>query len=376
MGKRNLESTYERWIKQEGVPIFRGYGLDDVQTVRLGPWKRLGGQGAFIQLIGMEGLTGLYVGEIPPGGALSAERHLYDELIYILDGRGATEVWSGPKEKFTTQQTHFFEWQAGSLFSPPINTWHRLINGSGSEPVRFLGATNAPMVMDLYHNTDFIMGCDYQFSDRYNGDPDYFKRGRRWFDEDTERPEMNIWVWETNFIPDVRAASVDALESKGAGVSTTQLEISGNVLVGHISEMPVGRYHKAHYHAGGNNLLVLRGQGYTLMWPQEAGARPYENGRSERVVRRDWREGSLLCPPGGWFHQHFNVSAEPVRQLALRFGSWKYGMGFWDASVRDGLLVSVKKGGTLIDDEDEDPEIRRQYMKELAAAGVNAASLR
>ena len=52
-----------------------------------GPWKRTGGNGAYIELKGMEGFTGMYVGEIPPGGALNAENHLYEELIYILQRR-------------------------------------------------------------------------------------------------------------------------------------------------------------------------------------------------------------------------------------------------------------------------------------------------
>ena len=46
------------------------------------PWVRTGGKGAFIQLKGMEGFTGMYVGEIPAGGAPNRERHLYEELIY------------------------------------------------------------------------------------------------------------------------------------------------------------------------------------------------------------------------------------------------------------------------------------------------------
>jgi len=88
------ETSYEIWLRQEGVPVVEGYGVENVRGIARRPWARTGGKGAFIRLKGMEGFTGMYVGEIPSGGALNPERHLYEELIYILEGVGSTEVWS------------------------------------------------------------------------------------------------------------------------------------------------------------------------------------------------------------------------------------------------------------------------------------------
>jgi oxalate decarboxylase/phosphoglucose isomerase-like protein (cupin superfamily) len=228
-----------------------------------------------------------------------------------------------------------------------------------------LAATNAPLVMDLYHNPEFVFGCDHLFADRYRGEENFFK-----LDERRERPDGFGMIWETNFIADVRGASIDAMEQKGAGVRLTVYEIAGNVLVGHLAEWPVGRYHKAHYHGGGAILLIVRSIGYTLMWPPEAGPRPYESGNAAKVAKIDWREGSVFSPPTGWFHQHFNTGPEPARQLAIRYGSHKYGVGFHDVQSREGTVVSIKQGGTMIEYEDEDPEIRRQFKKALAANGV------
>lgn len=59
-------TAYHQWIEEEGVPIERGHGVVDVRTLELGPWKRTGGSGAYVELVGMEGLTGMYVAEIPP----------------------------------------------------------------------------------------------------------------------------------------------------------------------------------------------------------------------------------------------------------------------------------------------------------------------
>ena len=146
MAKR--ETSYEAWLREEGIPIIEGYGVEDVTELPRRPWSRTGGQGAYIQLKGMEGFTGMYVGEIPAGEALNIERHLYEKIIYIIHGFGATEVWSGTNEKKKMQ----FEWQQGSLFAVPLNCSHRMINGS-REPVIFLAVTSAPLMIDLLDMT-------------------------------------------------------------------------------------------------------------------------------------------------------------------------------------------------------------------------------
>ncbi|MBF8280644.1 MAG: hypothetical protein HW383_417, partial [Candidatus Magasanikbacteria bacterium] len=64
MAKR--ETSYEIWLKEEGIPVIEGYGVEDVTELPLKAWQRTGGKGAYIDLKGMEGFTGMYVGEIPP----------------------------------------------------------------------------------------------------------------------------------------------------------------------------------------------------------------------------------------------------------------------------------------------------------------------
>jgi quercetin dioxygenase-like cupin family protein len=357
-------STYDAWLEREGVPVVRGHGVPDIGQVELGLWPRLGGRAAYVELEGMEGLTGMYVGEIPPGGALEPEKHLYDKLVYVHAGRGITEVWN--RESQQTKQ--FFEWQAGSLFAPPMNTWHRLINTSGSEPARFLAVTTAPVIMDLFHNIDLIFNCDYVLDDRYDGRADYFEKDERHYD--AEWMGYGSWVWETNFIPDVRTSTLDPNDSMTPGLEATCYEMAENVLVGHLAEWPVGRYRKAHHHAGGAILLIVRGQGYTIMWPKGLGMHPYASGHGDQVVRLDWQEGSVFSPPTGWYHQHLNTGPEPVRQLALRYGSTKYGVRFNDLQAGEGVLRTVAEGGTMIEFEDEDPAIRRHYQEALAKSGV------
>src|SRR5690242_10646164 len=47
-------NPYEEWVKSEGIPVYHGYGITDLRALDLKPWKRMGGRGAFIDLIGGE----------------------------------------------------------------------------------------------------------------------------------------------------------------------------------------------------------------------------------------------------------------------------------------------------------------------------------
>jgi oxalate decarboxylase/phosphoglucose isomerase-like protein (cupin superfamily) len=355
------KTAYFKWMARQGIPVIDGYGVEDVCAVATAPWPRMGGQAAWINLYGMEGVTGMYVGEIPAGSALNPERHLYEEVICILEGQGAAEIWQEGERK------QIFEWGPWSLFAPPLNTWHRLLNG-GRAPVKFLAVTNAPLMMDVLHNEEFVFNCPYSFSDRYRGTEDYFAQGQKRYEAGLQH------IWETNFIADIRSARIDKREAKGAGVSITQFELSGNSLIGHLAQWPAGRYHKAHYHGPGAILLGLQSSGYVLLWPKELGLHPFASGRTEEVVEVKWKAGSVYCPPGGWFHQHFNTGPQPARHLALRYGSRIHPIGFKIADKRseDGVYIDVKKGGTLIEYEDEDPYIREHYEAELKKTGVKS----
>lgn len=353
------KTPYFKWMRSEGLPVVGGHGVEDVRELPLAPWPRLGARGCFVQLHGMEGVSSMYVAEIPSGGALEPERHLYEEIICILEGQGAAEVWQdgGPKR--------MFEWGPYSLFAPPLNSWHRLINGS-REPAKFLAVTNAPVIMDVFHNSEFVFRCPFRFADRYQGEEDFFAVGNKRYEQGMQH------IWETNFIPDIKSARLDGRAVKGAGVQITQFEASGNGLIGHISGWPEGRYHKAHYHGPGAVLLGLESSGYVLLWSKELGTRPFQGGHGDEVVQIPWKEGSVYCPPNGWYHQHFNTGRGSARHLAVRYGSRIHTVGFMLPGKRqeDGVYLTAKEGGTLIDYDEEDPEIGRRYEAALKKSGV------
>ena len=140
------KSSYRKWIETEGIPLIEGFFIEDLTTMALYPWDRKGGLGARICLEGTGETNDSYVCEIPPGKSLKPQRHLFEELVYIVSGHGATTVWheGGPQRTF--------EWQEGSLFSPPLNSWYRHFNGSGDQPARYFAVTSAPLMINLLHN--------------------------------------------------------------------------------------------------------------------------------------------------------------------------------------------------------------------------------
>lgn len=365
---RGLNRTaYQQWMEAQEIPVHGGYGVFDVRTVERKPWKLTGTPGAFIELIGMEGFSGMQVVEIPPGGAIHAQKHLFQQLICGIEGHGTAEVWldEAPDRKLT------FEWGPFSLFSPPLNSSYRLYN-VGNTPVIYLAVNDAPMMIDLFHNLDFIFNNAYVFRDRFTGDDaEYFTREERFL-------EGSGMIWDTNFIDDVQNALVDALDAKGAGVKITIFDMAKNSFAGHLTEWPVGRYHKSHHHQGGAILLIARSSGYSLMWPQELGVRPYANDFADQIVRFEWGPYSVFSPPTKWFHQHFNTGDETARQLAFRpGGSHNNPTGFRRSGSRvvkgiPGVYVSYREGGTLIEYEDEDPQIKRDFEAKLREVGIES----
>lgn len=334
--------TYKKWLEQEGLPIITEYSIPDLMAVDVKPWARKGGLGAYITLVGSEENIDGYVCEIPPGGTLKPQKHLFEELIYVLSGRGATSVWVEGSAKKQT-----FEWQEGSLFSPPLNSWHQHFNGQGDKPARYLGVTLAPIPLNLFNDVDFVFNNNYVFRKRFNEEDGYFS---------SEGKSPEIRVWESNFIPDVRSFELQDYKERGAGGTNVHFQMSHTIMCPHVSEFPVGTYKKAHRHGPGAHIVILSGTGYSLIWP--------EGGEKVKV---DWKVNSLFAPPDRWYHQHFNTGKDPARYLALKAsGSPKY------RGIRKVYKPELdqSQGGDQIGYPEEDPEIRRLFKQEIAKNGV------
>ncbi len=343
-------TAYDEFQASEGIPIVTGFAVQDLRSVEVAPWARLECQGAYINLDGTGGTNDAYVAEIEPGKRMAPERHLFEKNIYVLDGRGATLVGDDPNSRTS------FEWKRGSVFSVPINVWHQHMNGSGSEPARFLAVTTAPLVMNYFHNDDFIFNNSFVFEDRMAAQRQFQGEGTM-FTGNSGR----VNVWETNFIPDIETFTTFTWKERGAGGASVMFELADNTQAAHVSQFPVGTYKKAHRHGPGAHVIIISGEGFSLLWPQDGGPR-------DRMERVDWKVGSMVVPPTNWFHQHFNGGTEPARYLALRWGSQKHGFSLGSAGEGE-ADVSVKLGGAQIEYEDEDPIVHDMFAETLARAG-------
>ncbi len=361
-------NPWDEWLKQEQLPVYKDYYIGDLRKTEVKPWKRLGPgvTGAYIDLVGGEGVNAGYLCELAPGAKTEPQRYLFEEVIYVLNGEGESVIWQpGSRARQSVR------WKAASVLAPPLNVWRQHIN-RGQQPARFLVMTNAPTVIDLFHNLDFVFNNDYAFRDRYSGEPDFFGSGGKVHHKDTSAEESEqargVDTWDSGFIPDARELALRESKERGAGNYRIELQLADNTMQAHISEFEVGTYKKAHRHGPGSHVVMLNGTGYTLMWKGNV-----KYSEAPTHMRVNWIEGSLFVPPDGWFHQHFNAGNEPARYLAPTWGGdGKWFMRALGGGGRTHRLgkTSTRKGGNMIDYSDEDPEIREMFETELRKAGI------
>ncbi|MEN8260625.1 MAG: ethanolamine ammonia lyase-activating protein [Pseudomonadota bacterium] len=336
---KEKETPYTRWVKNEGLEIIDGIYVPDLNTVELKPWPRRNGRAVYINHDASRTSNDCYVCEIDPGSKLTEQRQLFEEMTMILQGRGSTTVWNDAGQKVS------FEWEAGALFAVPVNAWHQHFNGSGKDPVRFVAVTNLPPIMNVFEEPEFIFNTHYDFESRFSGEPDYF----------ASKDELSGLLLETNFVADAVNLPLIEAKERGAGGGHIRFNMAKSSMNSHISQMPVATYKKAHAHGPGAHVIILSGQGYSLMWPE-----------GEERNRYDWKPGTLITPPNMWYHQHFNTGKEPARYLAFKYE----GVAIRNAQGVPKAWISRRIGGHQIDYADENREVRTMFADALAEQGL------
>jgi mannose-6-phosphate isomerase-like protein (cupin superfamily) len=318
-----LVDSYEDWAKAEGIPIATGAAVD-LLAVELKPWARFGVNGAFCHLDGRCDFLTVFVIELPPGASSAPQKHLYEEVCYVLTGRGSTEI------ELARGETRTIKWGPGSIFAVPMNARYRHRNSS-SAPARFAAVNDLRYMLNLYRNQEFIFDTPNAFPERVG--------------------EIHL--------------AADTLTLQGAGAAPGGSSLSPTLALGSIGadiiELAPGTYGQASRQMQGSHLFGVAGEGYTLAW--EEGAPDF--------VRTDWRHGLVYAPPGRAFHQHFNAGAAPARYLDLQLGSRSYPM-FRSRRAAYGDDRVYASGSAEIAYADQDPRIHKVWLEAIAGKGVTS----
>jgi hypothetical protein len=272
-------------------------------------------------------------------------RHLYDELIYVLAGRGSTSIEAG--------EARYFDWGPRALFSPPLNAGYRLHNASTTESVRLVIASNLPFAMNVFRNEKFLFDNPMNFPERA-GTKFHFDGGH-----DVHPATHGREFWDTNPVPDLLALELPAWKERGGGSRNVEIGFPGSAMHMHVSEVPAAAYTKGRI-AAGPHVFPLAGTGYTLVW---------KDGDAE-FERHDWRPGLVFIAPDDRYHQHFNTGNEPSRHFAMSFGNYRYPVLTRLRRRAEAPVTATKHGGPQIDFEDQDPRIHALWLSELAKRGV------
>ncbi len=327
-GGRVERNFYRDWIRESKAPMVEGYSIYDAKRQETRPWPEIEGRGLYLNFSGNVHMDGVIL-EIPEGKALAPRRNFFEQLYYALGGRGYTVFGEGKLKNKV-------EWAEGSLFAAPMNVYHRHFNSDPAHPARLLAVTTFPFMMQVFGSLKLINNLDFDFTDRYDNQPDYFtttKRVRKRWDR-------------TNFVRDIRSSEVVLWEERGGGNASMFWEMAGNtILEPHVSEFEVGSYKLGHRHPYEAIILTLNGRGFSL-----AGKDSLKE--EDDPVKIDWKEGSIVSPPYFWYHQHFNTGATKARYYAITEG---------DLPKRLGIPLEVEQ----IEADKEDPSVKRRFEQEL-----------
>ncbi len=331
---------YDQWVESLDLPIHRGYFVEDVRNLEVAPWPEMGCDAAFIQLAGMEGVADARVIEIPPGGSTKPVRFGLDEVFYVADGQGLATVWGDGVARKT------FEFSPRSLFVIPRGAIRQFANARGDRPARLVANTFLPVGMSLVPDPTYFFNNTFQDNSLLETSEDELYsvakraaggRGASWFG---------------NFFTDLAAWNgLVPHRQRGGGGHVVDIGFPNSEMGGHMSVFPPGTYKKAHRHGPGVVIIIPAGEGFSIMWPE-----------GEEKVVVPWHEASMFVPPNRWFHQHFNVSVEPARYLAL--SPLKQVRGLGDAANRLEL--------NQVEYPNEEPWIRDMFKEELGKRGLES----
>jgi quercetin dioxygenase-like cupin family protein len=143
-------SFYEERLAEERAAAARDEGLMKVVRPEDMPWE-ICRQGKIKHIVNEKmpvriKTVDAYIQELAPGSRSGKHRHMAEEVLFILEGRGYDLHWDVDFEVndayvWKADETpKRFEWEAGDIVYIPPNTIHQHFNLDPDRPARFIAA--------------------------------------------------------------------------------------------------------------------------------------------------------------------------------------------------------------------------------------------
>jgi quercetin dioxygenase-like cupin family protein len=150
---RKIEGDYyEKKLKESEARIARNERRKKIIKPQMMPWEN-SKQGLIKHLFNekmdaqVESIDA-YMQFIPAGSHSGKHRHMSEEYIFVLEGRGYDLHWDvdfelGDKYYWKVEETPSrWEWEQGDSIYIPPTTVHQHFNADPEKPVRFISATS------------------------------------------------------------------------------------------------------------------------------------------------------------------------------------------------------------------------------------------
>lgn len=274
LSEKYLVDPYDNWAKAQGVPIVTAPSVDLAQ-VQTAHWERFGVPGAICHVQGRCDFLTLFVLDIPVGGATKAMRHTFEEIFYVVDGRGETEV------RLSDGEIRKLAWAPGAMFAVPVNATY-IHRAPGTSAVRLASFNDVRYLMGLFRNEDFLFANPAPFTKRQEK-----ARGERWVVDPAEEP-----VTESN------------------EVAGTDIAVADSAIGPQITELLAGSSDLARRQMQGRHMLCVEGDGFTLSF----------EGADGPLTRTPWKRAVVTGQAGMSFHQNF-AGPQTTRIVSIELGS-------------------------------------------------------
>ncbi|MFT5540112.1 MAG: mannose-6-phosphate isomerase-like protein (cupin superfamily), partial [Alphaproteobacteria bacterium] len=218
----SAQYAYRNWIESLGLPIHKGYGVEDLRNLELERWGERECNAAFLLLEGQQNVSEARVTEIQPGQTLPSLKFALDEVVYVVEGQGICTVWQEGGKK------HSFEWQKHSLFLLPRNHHHQLSNARGDQRALLLHNNYLPVAMAGAPDPELFFNNAWEGKGGID-QADFYSEAKVVEEKDPKVAAKRKAYWKGNFFPDMQVwDKLVPFKGRGAGGSTIFIEFPGS----------------------------------------------------------------------------------------------------------------------------------------------------